>query len=324
MLAFDQIANLAILKQFYYLVWRLFGVNIALVSPDRKRALSLGATSWSPFCIQLRQMGGEAPCLKCDQQYLAAAQEQRRSMRYQCWAGLREFIVPIILDGEILAFIQCGQVLDSPPSEENWSASCQAILAQGLPTIPPKEVFFSQRVIQPQTQEDLITLLELFGNYIAYAQYQILMAEATQQSRVEERALSFIRNHFTEPISLDDVAEAACTSKRNLTRIFQAKTGMTVLDSIQEMRIAKACGQLQAGEMTCMQIAYDCGFGSVQQFNRVFQKLHHCTPQTWQRGNRDQKRALTSPLSHGRLPPTAAAADGTSESSAAQDHPDSG
>ena len=58
---------------------------------------------------------------------------------------------------------------------------------------------------------------------------------------------------------------------------------MTVLNSVQEMRIERACRQLQAGQMTCVQIAFECGFGSVQQFNRVFLKLRHCTPLNWQR-----------------------------------------
>ena len=58
---------------------------------------------------------------------------------------------------------------------------------------------------------------------------------------------------------------------------------MTVLDSIHQMRIDKACAQLQAGDMTCMQVAFECGFGSVQQFNRVFHKLKQCTPLTWQK-----------------------------------------
>jgi AraC-like DNA-binding protein len=281
LLSFDQISNLAVIRQYYYLVWRLFGVNIALVSPDRTRSLALGAESWSPFCIKLRQTCGEKYCLACDQKYLAIVGEQKRSLRYLCWAGLREFIVPIILDGEILAFIQCGQVLDASPVDENWSAICQVLMDLGIDRLPPRELFYSQRVVPPQTQEDLMTLLELFGNYIAYAQYQILLAEASQKSRAEERALSFIRNHFSDPITLDDVAQAAFTSKRNLTRIFQVKTGMTVLRAIQEMRIAKACSDLQAGEMTCTQIAYDCGFGSMQQFDRVFQMLRDCTPQTW-------------------------------------------
>jgi ligand-binding sensor protein len=139
LLTYDQIANLAILRQFYYLVWRLFGVNIALVSPERKRHLILGATSWSPFCIMLRQMGGEKNCLECDQKYLAESGEQRRSLRYRCWAGLREFIVPIILDGEVLAFIQCGQVLDDPPEEAAWTNTTQSLKLQGMDNLPPKE-----------------------------------------------------------------------------------------------------------------------------------------------------------------------------------------
>jgi AraC-like DNA-binding protein len=283
-LTYDQISTLPILRQFYFLVWRLFGVNIAILSPDGKLSQDLGATeSWSPFCLALRQMYTPRFCIACDQKYLSTAAAQRHSLRYHCWAGLREFMVPIILDGEVLAFIQCGQVMDAPPDQEDWKNTSQLLRGLGFEQFPPEELFFSLRVIHPQTQKDLMTLLELFGNYIAYAQYQIQLSEATQQSRALERALSFIRNHFAEPISLDDIAKVACTSKRNLTRLFQAKTGMTVLDSIQQMRIDKACGQLQAGDMTCMQVAFECGFGSVQQFNRVFHKLKQCTPLTWQK-----------------------------------------
>ena len=283
-LSYEQISALPILRQFYFLVWRLFGVNIAILSPDGRKSQDLGATeSWSPYCLTLRQMYGAKYCLECDQKFLSIVATQRHSLRYHCWAGLREFMVPIILDGEILAFIQCGQVMDTPPGQDEWNATGQLLRGLGFEELPPEELFFSLRVIHPQTQKDLMTLLELFGNYIAYAQYQIQLSEATQQSRVLERALSFIRNHFTEPISLDDIARIACTSKRNLTRLFLAKTGMTVLDSIQQMRIDKACSQLQAGDMTCMQVAFECGFGSVQQFNRVFHKLKQCTPLTWQK-----------------------------------------
>ena len=283
-LTFDQIANLATFRQFYFLAWRLMGVNIALISPDLKRTLALGANeSWSPFCIKLRQLGGEKHCLECDQKYLALVREQRHPLRYHCWAGLREFIVPIILDGEILAFIQCGQVLDVPPEEEEWFNTRRKLMSYGIENLPSEELFLSLRNISPQIQEDLIAMLELFGNYIAYARHQILMAEASQQSRTVERALSFVKNNYTEAISLEDVAEAAYTSKRNLTRLFQKKTGMTVLAYIQETRIANACRLLQTEKMTCIQVAFECGFGSIQQFNRVFEKLQKCTPLAFQR-----------------------------------------
>jgi AraC-like DNA-binding protein len=283
-LTYDQIANLSILRQFYYLAWRLVGVNIALISPDRKHSLAFGITEgWSPFCVKMRQVGGEKHCVECDHIHEALVGAQRRSLRYHCWAGLREFIVPIMLHGEILAFIQCGQALDAAPGEQEWLATASSLEDHGIVSQPLRDLFFDLHVIPAQTQQDLMDLLELFGNYIAYAQYQILLSEASQQSRVEERAFSYIRNHFTEPVSLDDVAKAACTSKRNLSRIFQEKTGMTVLGVIQEMRIEEACRQLQLAEKTCAKVAFDCGFGSVQQFNRVFQKLKDCTPQTWRR-----------------------------------------
>jgi AraC-like DNA-binding protein len=283
LISFDQLANLAILQQIYRPIWRIFGVNISFYPPGHKRILPLGETgSWSPFCIQLRQMGGEEHCLECDRKHLTIVEEKQQSLRYRCWAGLREFIIPIILNGEILAFIQCGQVLDYPPEEKDWLGFCKSLRSLGFTDFPSEDLFFSLRVISPQTQEDLMSMLELFGNYIAFTRHQILMAEISQQSRTMERAMSFIRNHFTEAISLDDVAQAASTSKRNLMRIFRAQSGVTVLEFIHEMRIERVCEQLQEEEMTCAQVAFDCGFGSIQQFNRVFKKLRQCTPQNWQ------------------------------------------
>jgi AraC-like DNA-binding protein/ligand-binding sensor protein len=283
-LSYDQIINLSVVQQFYYLAWRLFGVNIAIISPDRMHSLAInGKDGWSPFCIRLRQMGGEKYCVNCDRGHAELVGQQRKPLRYNCWAGLREVIVPIIVDNEILAFIQCGQVLDKPPTREDWQATRSILTGLGFNCEPLETLFMSQRVVPAQTQEDLMVLLELFGNYIADSQHRILLADASQRSRTEERAFSYIRNHYAESITLDDVANAACTSKRNLTRIFHANTGITVLSAIQDMRTEKAGVLLREGEMTCTQIANECGFGSIQQFNRVFKKIKKCTPQEWQR-----------------------------------------
>jgi AraC-like DNA-binding protein len=293
LLSFDQIAKLTILQQVYDPIYRLFGVNINIYPPNLDRILPVGDTgSWSPFCSKLREIVGHEHCLACDRKHLAIVGEKRQSLRYHCWAGLREFIIPIILDGEIVTFIQCGQVLDAPPLEADWLAIRQSLNALGFTDLPSDELFFSLRIISPQHQEDLMSLLEFFGNYIAFARHQILIAETPQQSRMVERAISFIKNHFTEPISLDDVAQSTSTSPRNLMRIFKAVTGKTVLEFIHEQRISRACELLKAGEMTCTQVAYECGFGSVQQFDQVFQRLRQYTPQVWQRRYQDSNNIM--------------------------------
>lgn len=293
LLSFDQIAKLTILEQVYDPIYRLFGVNINIYPPNLDGILPVGNTgSWSPFCSKLREIVGDEHCLECDRKYLTIVGNKRHSLRYRCWAGLREFIIPIILDGEILTFIQCGQVLDTPPVEDDWLAIRRSLKAFGHTSLPSEDLFFSLRVISPQTQEDLMAMLEFFGNYIVFARHQIMMAETPPQSRTVERAISFIRNHFTGPISLDDVAQATSTSKRNLMRIFKAVTGKTVLGFIHEMQITSACQQLEAGDMTCTQVAFNCGFGSVQQFDQVFQELRQCTPQIWQRQFQDTNSTI--------------------------------
>jgi AraC-like DNA-binding protein len=284
LLSFDQIAKLSVLQQIYEPIYRMFGVNVNIYPPDFERIVPLGdAGNWAPFCLKLRQLVGHDHCLGCDHKHLSLVGEKRQSLRYHCWAGLREFIIPIILDGQVLTYIQCGQVLDAPPTEEDWSRVRRLLEPYDFPSIPSEDLFYSLRVISPQTQEDLMAMLGFFGNYVAYARHQVLLAESSQPSRAVERAISFIRNHYTEPILLDDIAQAASTSKRNLTRIFPSIVGTSVLSYIHEMRIENACQLLQAGQLTCAQVAFNCGFGSVQQFNQVFKKLRHCTPQTFQR-----------------------------------------
>lgn len=286
LLTYDRIINLSIVRQFYYMAWRLFGVNIAMISPDRTRSLAInGKEGWAPFCVQMRRMGGEENCVKCDIQHAAIVAETRSPLRYRCWAGLREVIVPIVLNDEVLAFIQCGQVVDRKPTREDWEETCARLKAHGISTEGLEGLFLNERVVAEQTQEDLVTLLELFGNYIADSQYRILMAESSHHSQTEERALTYIRNHFDEPITLDDVARAAMTSKRSLTRIFQSNNGVTVLDTIHELRIEKACAMLLESEKSCLEIANECGFGSIQQFNRVFKQVRHTTPLVWRRAH---------------------------------------
>jgi AraC-like DNA-binding protein len=129
------------------------------------------------------------------------------------------------------------------------------------------------RSIPPAAQANLIALLELFGNYIAYAQSRLLLLKQPRDSQVVAHAKDCVREGLAEPLSLDQVAAAAFTSKRNLTRVFLRETGETVLGFIHRSRIEDACRRLLAGEENCLRIAGRCGFGSVQQFNRVFRKL---------------------------------------------------
>ena len=74
-----------------------------------------------PFCRGLEKSdAGRARCAMCDQNRFLEARRGEEAVRYRCHAGLREFIVPVIRHGEVLALLQCSQVHDRPPTPTEW------------------------------------------------------------------------------------------------------------------------------------------------------------------------------------------------------------
>lgn len=61
---------------------------------------------------------GARRCSSCDKQGAQLAKEQLKVNLYTCHAGLKNFSVPIIVEGQYLGCIFGGQVLYEPLSEE--------------------------------------------------------------------------------------------------------------------------------------------------------------------------------------------------------------
>lgn len=301
---FTRLASLGPLRKCYRLVWRLFGVNVAMVHPEGHPTRRLGGPrTVSPFCGKMHRLfpGSLRICQECDRRHLEEARRRGEIFRYRCFVGLTEYYIPIHLDGEILAFLQCGQILDGPPGPAEWARARRALAARQIDPAPLESAFFRVRVIPPRDQEDLAALLELFGDYIARLHQQLSLLEEDWASQIVGRARSYISSHLGEDLPLGDIAQAACTSRRNLTRVFRRETGRTVGQFIRESRVARACQRLAATQETCARIAYSCGFGSVQQFNRVFRRLKGTTPSAWRRERGSRPRPLSQ--SANLLPP---------------------
>lgn len=70
---------------------------------------------------------------------------------------------------------------------------------------------------------------------------------------------------------LDDLAEVACMSTRNMTRIFKKETGITINDYIQMLRKEKIRELLKNPDISRRDIAQQCGLKSERQISRILQ-----------------------------------------------------
>jgi transcriptional regulator GlxA family with amidase domain len=99
-------------------------------------------------------------------------------------------------------------------------------------------------------------------------------------------ALNFAREHLTEALPLERLADAARLSPRQFGRVFRRETGETPAKAIERLRAEAARLRLQDGSEPIEQIALAVGFTDPERMRRAFIKLYGQPPQSIRRTNR--------------------------------------
>jgi AraC-like DNA-binding protein len=92
------------------------------------------------------------------------------------------------------------------------------------------------------------------------------------------KARQFIKQHSDEEISLTKLAKAVNTSPTHLSEKFKQVTGVNFVDYVARTRFDKARELLADGDLRISEIAFEVGFQSLSQFNRVFKRLSGKSP----------------------------------------------
>ena len=102
--------------------------------------------------------------------------------------------------------------------------------------------------------------------------------ELSHNSRRIEKVFEYMNHNFDRPISLAEVSKLANMTEVSFSRFFKKRTGITFIDSLMEMRLGHASRLLIDTTQSVAEIAYNCGFNNMSNFNRIFKKKKNCTP----------------------------------------------
>lgn len=99
-------------------------------------------------------------------------------------------------------------------------------------------------------------------------------AEQLEQARYSLgiRTQLYLDRHYTEPLTLDSIAQAMGVSKYHLDRVFLTGTGCTPMQYITRRRMARAQVLLASTDQSVQHIALQCGYNSYTYFTSVFRK----------------------------------------------------
>ncbi|RRJ64549.1 AraC family transcriptional regulator [Paenibacillus oralis] len=93
-----------------------------------------------------------------------------------------------------------------------------------------------------------------------------------------EQMMQWVDGHYSQPVKLDDIAEALHLSKFHLSRLFQRETGSSLLQYLTARRIKTACRLLQTTSLSVEQIGERVGIPNPSYFIRLFKKEVGTTP----------------------------------------------
>lgn len=67
------------------------------------------------------------------------------------------------------------------------------------------------------------------------------------------------------------------------SRFFRSRTGKTVPEYVNELRVGRACRMLAEGDQKVIDIALDCGYRNLANFNRRFLDVMQVTPREYRK-----------------------------------------
>jgi len=92
---------------------------------------------------------------------------------------------------------------------------------------------------------------------------------------------SYIRENFGKPISLKEISKIAKMSPYAFSRFFKKSCGSGFVEYLNQVRTNKACYLLRETEYQVHDIANECGFMSISNFNKQFRKTVGISPRDY-------------------------------------------
>ncbi|OYW73804.1 MAG: hypothetical protein B7Z37_20200 [Verrucomicrobia bacterium 12-59-8] len=104
------------------------------------------------------------------------------------------------------------------------------------------------------------------------------LVRLTAEPAAITKAKTFVCSHLNKDLSLGRVAKAVNFSAGYFSELFRQATGMTFTDYVAGVRVERVKALLANPTLRITDIAYDTGFKSLSQFNRVFKRLAGVSP----------------------------------------------
>jgi AraC-like DNA-binding protein/ligand-binding sensor protein len=236
----------------------------------------------NPFCALMATTNHScAACLQLQKKVEEEANLEPKTLK--CFAGLCDSAVPIRVGENLVAFLQTGQVFLHTPTKRDFTVLTRQLMKWGTEVDLKRleEAYFQTRVVTKKQYESILRLLTIFSLHLASLSNQLMVKEEASEPPVITKARVYITEHQDDDLTLAQVAQSVNTSAFYFCKMFKKATGMTFTDYLARVRVEKVKNLLLNPHKRVSEAAFEAGFQSLSQFNRVFRKIAGESPSTF-------------------------------------------
>lgn len=107
--------------------------------------------------------------------------------------------------------------------------------------------------------------------------------KALRQGERMKRMLTFLQEHFSETITIRQIASSAAVSESECMRCFHDTIGLTPIAYLKNYRLQYAAELLENTAHPVSLIGERCGFQEMSYFARAFRQKYGCTPSQYRK-----------------------------------------
>jgi AraC-like DNA-binding protein len=270
------------------------GLPIALRPVEAFDLPHQGDPKGSPFCALMA--GSNHSCSSCLRLQKKAEEEARLEPKtLKCFAGLYDSAVPVRVGDNLIAYLHTGQVFLHAPEQEEFARAARQLVQWGAGADLPQleKAYFQTRVVTRKQYESILRLLAIFAQHLSALSNQLMVEKATEELPAVAKARAYIEERHVGELSLGEVAGAVNMSAFYFCKTFKKATGMTFTNHLARVRVEKVKNLLINPHKRVSEAAYEVGFQSLSQFNRVFRRIAGEAPSTYRERVLGPSRGMT-------------------------------
>ena len=275
--------NIPELERLLYDFYQISGMEVAILDTKHRTILSnrspgknfCAAVHKHPKCLEI--------CIQSDRTRLEHVAEHQRLLTYLCPFGIFEAIAPIRKNGAVIAFIFFAMAIEEREGCDETPVRRVLELAPSADAEHLRQCIIETPHYSRKTLEAYSDLLLVMAEYIE--RYD-LMSESEQG--IAEVVRSYIDKNLSSRITLADLSWNLHCSTVTLTEHFKRAFGITIMQYVQQQRMALAEQMLLGGNAAIGEISAACGFADVEYFSRTFKGIHGVSPNRWRRLQRKE------------------------------------